>query len=229
MRALGLPAWWLDQEAEANGWLQQTQAVDPHQWAVRLGLTPPPEGQLQVLGSAGAVFERALTKEMASPVAEFSGPAIAYWPGWPELVIDNPAAGLLRAGWLQAAAQRGARLVCAGVDHCPADWDLLQAPTPCLAHPSDAPPAELRARHAGKPMMAWAEDRPMPPLQTVREWQDPDLVQRPPLASVVVSLYNYADRITEALQSVRVQTQQRLELIVVDDASTDEGTAVVER
>ena len=69
----------------------------------------------------------------------------------------------------------------------------------------------------------------MPPLQTVREWQDPDLVQRPPLASVVVSLYNYADRITEALQSVRVQTQQRLELIVVDDASTDEGTAVVER
>ena len=30
---------------------------------------------------------------------------------------------------------------------------------------------------------------------------------------------NYADRITEALQSVRGQTQQRLELIVVDDAS----------
>ena len=232
LRALGLPAWWLDAEADPNGWLQQPQALDSHQWSAHLGLTPPPEGQLLVLGAAGAGFERTLAQEMAllpDVRAMPSGPAIAYWPGWPELVIDNPTAGLLRAGWLQAAAQRGARLVCAGVDHCPADWDLLQAPTPCLAHPSDAPPAELRARHAGKPMMAWAEDRPMPPLQTVREWQDPDLVQRPPLASVVVSLYNYADRITEALESVRVQTQPRLELIVVDDSSTDDGIDVVER
>ena len=49
------------------------------------------------------------------------------------------------------------------------------------------------------------------------------------LASVVVSLCNYVDRITEALQSVRAQTQQCLELIVVDDASTDNGTSVVER
>ena len=76
--------------------------------------------------------------------------------------------------------------------------------------------------------MALAEDRPIPPLQILRQWQAPDLAQRPPLSAVVVSLYNYADRITEALQSVRTQTQQRLELIVVDDASTDDGTAVVE-
>ena len=232
LRALGLPAWWLDAEANANGWLQQPQAVDSHQWSARLGLAPPAEGQLLVLGAAGAGFERTLAQEMAlSPDlrAEPSGPAIAYWPGWPELVIDNPAAGLLRAGWLQAAAQRGARLVCAGVDHYPADWDLLQTSSPCLAHPSDAPPAELRARHAGQPMTALAEDRPMPPLLTVRQWQAPDQLQRSPLASVVVSLYNYADRIAAALQSVRAQTQQRLELIIVDDASTDDGTAVVER
>jgi len=232
LRALGLPAWWLDPEAEVNGWLQQPQAVDHHQWGARLGLMPPPEGQLQVLGPVGAGFERALTQEMASPVdpgAQPSGPAIAYWPGWPELVIDNPAAGLLRAGWLQAAALRGARLVCGGADHCPAEWDLLQTPSACLAHPWDTPPAELRARHDGQPLMAMAEDRPMPPLQTLRQWQSHDLDQRPPLGAVVVSLYNYADRITEALHSVRGQTQQRLELIVVDDASSDDGPAVVER
>ena len=208
LRELGLPAWWLDADADANGWLQQPQAVDSRQWSARLGLTPPLGGQLLLLGAAGAGFERTLAQEMAlSPDlrAEPSGPAIAYWPGWPELVIDNPAEGLLRAGWLQAAAQRGARLVCAGVDHCPADWDLLQTSTPCLTHPSDAPPAELRARHAGQPLMACAEDRPTPSLQTVRQWQAHDLDQRPPLASVVVSLYNYADRITEALQSVGVQ------------------------
>ena len=56
-----------------------------------------------------------------------------------------------------------------------------------------------------------------------------DLAQRPPLAAVVVSLYNYADRILDALRSVHAQTQHRLELIVVDDASTDDGTAVVQR
>lgn len=232
LRELGLPAWWLDPKADVNGWLQQPQAVDPHHWAARLGLTPPFEGQLQVLGSAGAGFERALSQEMALPVdpgAASTGPAIAYCPGWSELVIDDPAAGLLRAGWLQAAAQRAARLICAGEDHCPDEWQLLQTASPPLVHPWDAPPAELRARHGGQPLMALAEDRPMPPLQILCQWQAPDLAQRPPLASVVVSLYNYADRITEALQSVRVQTQQNLELIVVDDASSDDSTAVVER
>ena len=232
LRELGLPTWWLDPEADVNGWLQQPQAADPDQWTARLGLTPPLEGQLQVLGSAGAVFERALTKEMGSPVgaaAESSSPAIAYCPGWPDLVIDDPAAGLLRAGWLQAAAQRAARLIRGGADHCPEDWKLLQAASPCLANSLDAPPAELRARHGGQPLMALVEDRPMPPLQTLRQWQAPDLAQRPPLAAVVVSLYDYADRITEALDSVRGQTQKRLELIVVDDASSDDGTAVVNR
>ena len=232
LRMLGLPAWWLDPEARLNGWLQQPQALDSLQWSARLGLTPPPEGQLLVLGAAGACFERTLAQEMVmSPDAraEIISPAMAYWPGWAELVIDDPADGLLRAGWLQAAAHLGARLICAGADQCPADWDLLEISSPCLAHPSDAPPADLRARHAGQPLMALAEDRPTPPLQTVRKWQAPDLAERPPLAAVVVSLYNYADRIQDALKSISAQTQQRLELIVVDDASTDEGKAVVER
>ena len=231
LRALDLPAWWIDSEAEVNGWLQQPQAVDSHQWAARLGLTPPTEGELQVLGSAGAGFERGLIQEMTTPVhagTNASSPAIAYWPGWPELVIEDPAAGLLRAGWLQTAAQRAARLVSASAVHCPDEWDLLQATSPCLAHPSDAPPEELRARHSGQPLMALAEDRPTPPLQTLREWQIPDLDQRPPQAAVVVSLHNYADRIANALQSVKAQTQQRLEMIVVDDASTDDGSVVVE-
>ena len=182
----------------------EPQAVDSHQWAARLGLTPPTEGELQVLGSAGAGFERGLIQEMTTPVHEgtnASSPAIAYWPGWPELVIEDPAAGLLRAGWLQTAAQRAARLVSASAVHCPDEWDLLQATSPCLAHPSDAPPVELRARHGGQPLMALAEDRPTPPLQTLREWQIPDLDQRPPQAAVVVSLHNDADRIANALQT----------------------------
>ena len=226
MRALGLPAWWLDSTLETNGWLQQPQAVDPRLWAARLGLTSPQSGHLVVLGSAGAEFERALTREAALG-EQANGPAISYCPGWPELLIEDFAAGLLRAGWLQAAASCSARLVHAGDDDCPPEWALLKSLTPSHAHPQNASPAELRAFHAGQPLMALAEDRPKPPSTIVRQWQADDLVDRPPLAAVLVSLYNYADRITEALQSVRAQTQPRLELIVVDDASTDGGSAVV--
>jgi GT2 family glycosyltransferase len=44
--------------------------------------------------------------------------------------------------------------------------------------------------------------------------------------SVIVPLYNYAQYVTEALDSVRTQTLATLDLIVVDDASTDTSLAV---
>ena len=44
--------------------------------------------------------------------------------------------------------------------------------------------------------------------------------------TVIVPLYNYANFIVEALESVRAQTLDPLDLIVVDDASTDGGLAV---
>ncbi len=45
--------------------------------------------------------------------------------------------------------------------------------------------------------------------------------------SVVVPLYNYAGFVTEALESVRAQTLEPLDLIVVDDRSTDDSLQVV--
>ncbi len=48
------------------------------------------------------------------------------------------------------------------------------------------------------------------------------------LVTVIIPLYNYADYIIEALESVRVQTMAVLDLIIVDDASTDEGPALVQ-
>jgi glycosyltransferase involved in cell wall biosynthesis len=44
-----------------------------------------------------------------------------------------------------------------------------------------------------------------------------------PHASVIVSLYNYGHYVTECLESVRAQTLEDLDLIVVDDCSTDGG------
>jgi glycosyltransferase involved in cell wall biosynthesis len=44
--------------------------------------------------------------------------------------------------------------------------------------------------------------------------------------TVIVPLYNYAGFIVEALESVRAQTLDVLDLVVVDDASTDDSLAV---
>lgn len=48
-----------------------------------------------------------------------------------------------------------------------------------------------------------------------------------PAVAVVVPCFNYARYIVEALESVAAQTERSLELIVVDDCSTDDSVAVV--
>jgi glycosyltransferase involved in cell wall biosynthesis len=50
-----------------------------------------------------------------------------------------------------------------------------------------------------------------------------------PLVSVIVGNYNYAAYVGEAIESVLAQTHPRVEVIVVDDGSTDGSRAVIER
>jgi glycosyltransferase involved in cell wall biosynthesis len=51
---------------------------------------------------------------------------------------------------------------------------------------------------------------------------------RPATAAICISLFNYADRIETALNSAHAQTHRDVELVVVDDASTDHGLAQVQ-
>lgn len=50
-----------------------------------------------------------------------------------------------------------------------------------------------------------------------------------PLVSVIVTCYNYAEYVEEAIRSVQEQTYQNIELIVINDGSTDGSDQVIER
>jgi hypothetical protein len=50
-----------------------------------------------------------------------------------------------------------------------------------------------------------------------------------PRVSVVLTVYNYSDHVADALRSVALSDSRDIELVVVDDASTDDSVAVVRR
>lgn len=65
-------------------------------------------------------------------------------------------------------------------------------------------------------------DSPAPSASLILEKVSPH-----PLVSILISSYNYADRITKALSSCQAQSFQPFEIIVVDDSSTDHSHEVI--
>jgi len=65
---------------------------------------------------------------------------------------------------------------------------------------------------------------PVPASRVIRRQQGTRLAE----VAVVVPLYNYAHLVTEALASVAGQSLDSLELVVVDDCSTDDSLAVAD-
>lgn len=240
LRALALPAHWLDPEAPINDWLSHPLAADPTVWERRLGFAPPRPDALLVLGQAGADWDRQLALEASqtsfapADAQTVASLAIDYRPGWPELIATSALDGWCRAGWLEAALHTSARVVPTERSWLPdLLWHQAGYGVPLLLLPPQATPAELRAIHRGAPLRALAEDRPSPPVEELFHWNghDPAAIApgaAVPTVAVLVSLYNYGDRIEAALESVAAQTTAGLELIVVDDASGDDGAARVQ-
>lgn len=227
LRALDLPAWWLHPSGQTNGWLQHPEAIRRDLWSSMLGMGAPEEGALVVLGRGDRTWEQSL-KDAAQAQYQAGQPAVLYWPGWPEILLQSPSMGLALAGWLQTAIQSSARLFT--TEHIDLDiWkQWLSEPTsqPMLLR-SGATVADLWKLEKGGSVFAYSEDRPAARAIESFHWAHQDSTMHPPSASVLISLYNYADRIIDALNSVSQQRQQGLELIVVDDASDDGGSLVV--
>ena len=224
LRAVGLPAWWLDPEQPMNGWLQREEAAETSSWLEHLGLAPPPRDHLLVLGALDSGWDRALAHDAESQTA--LDPPVAYLPGWSQLITASPVAALAQAGWFVQARARATRVVWAQssslLQEALAAVNPSTKPDLTVSPPLD--PEELRALHHGRPLMALAEDRPSPPQDVLFDWCREDTA---PAVAVVVSSFNYASRINTALGSVSSQTASNLELIVVDDASTDDSAEVV--
>ena len=88
--------------------------------------------------------------------------------------------------------------------------------TPLKRFQSPITPSELIAELSGRPK-AVAEERSSPHADLLFVNHSGEHVE----ASILISLYNYGDQIETALDSCASQTLSALELIVVDDASTD--------
>lgn len=224
LRALGVSAYWLDPKAPTNGWLNQKAASDPAKWESLLGLAPPAADHILVIGHAGFAWDREYAEECRKGCLDLSSP-IAYLPGWEEMIIASTSSAMAQSGWLANAAEVVEQMVWITRQDAEVDksFEALTVKT-CLQKPPITP-SELRSKLNGEKIFASAEDRSSPTCKELFAWES----GKPSDAGVLVSLYNYSDKVVHALESVLAQTQQNLELIVVDDASTDDGSEVVKR
>jgi GT2 family glycosyltransferase len=151
------------------------------------------------------------------------------FPGFDALVLENQDTARSLASWLWHCHRQGLTLVRLSSDaNEPADLETLSwLPIHWMCVDGLTPTAlqwELSWRKAGRPT---PEDPFTPNPQANVIWQGGHGRAAAAQVAVVVSLYNYAERIRETLDSVAAQHLPLLELIVVDDASTDPGIATV--
>jgi GT2 family glycosyltransferase len=217
LRSFGLNAYWLDPATPGNGWLD-SNVQQLHVLSTRYGLAPPTACNCLVLGRGDNAWEHALAEwELSNENFTFH-----YIPELPSDAITHHHESRLLAAWLLQASALADQLAVMAVNPGkpdPAYCYLSSKPPLCISQP--VAPGELRAELQGKTKERSANaSTPTASYLFLHEnGQQPE-------AAVVISLFNYASYITTALDSVAAQTISNLELIIVDDASSDDGAAV---
>jgi GT2 family glycosyltransferase len=217
LRSFGINAYWLDPGTPSNGWLD-SNVQQLHVLSTRYGLAAPTACNCLVLGRGDDAWEHALAEwELSNENFTFH-----YIPELPSDAITDHQVSRLLAAWLLQAAALADQLAVMAVNPSkpdPAFCYLSSEPLLCASPPIT--PGKLRAELQGKTQerSSNASTPPASYLFLHENGQQPE-------AAVVISLFNYASVITIALDSVAAQTISNLELIVVDDASSDDSAAI---
>jgi len=224
--ALGIPAFLLTSQHEANGWLDRHD--DAQAAMVALGL-PHPISLLDP--DAVLVLGRSATGDVSG-----LHPPLHGWPGFDQLQIADEDFARLLAHWLEHCSRLGIQIVRLSPTQSELDGRGFESFT--VSKSSQQLPAqyfhaeldlsilskELSWRRAGRPAPLEVHT---PQPETIAVWEAGNSVL--PLACVCISLFNYQDYIVAALDSVKGQTEERIELIVVDDASSDQSLSIALR
>ncbi len=223
LRCLGVKAYWLrGRQPAMNGWLSD---LDPNAACEQLGLPPVSAlrhtpGALICLGSAGPSWEQRLKSQL--------------WclPGFDQLRVETIKQAQVLASWLNQTQQHGLTLVRLGATPEEQERRGFRALTPPAAPGSNwLPPQAFNTEISPEELeteLAWRRNGYPPPLPCSTPSPETSVIwerqcELRPTAAICISLYNYAEEIEQALESAWHQTHAALELIVVDDASSDDS------
>ncbi len=221
LNSLGLPAYLLDKSQISNDWLSAFPEETYNYYSRNLGLSLLLSEDIIVLGHAGIEWDKNLAYEYSKNNTEDS--AIIYVPGWDEIITKDKSDSFAKAAWLNQVSKKAKYIVFVN-NISQINESILHfffRRSYILSPPFT--PLELRASLKNQLIFALAEDRFKSSYDTIFSWESSSSSS----ISVVISLYNYSDFICNALNSVLCQTQSDIELIVVDDNSSDDGLNVV--
>jgi GT2 family glycosyltransferase len=144
-------------------------------------------------------------------------PQLLHCPVFPPAPALSEQQAYLLAGWISACLSAGLKLVRLNAHSAELPlWNCLAVPAFQRAIHPDELLEELAWRDAGQPKPAEIQT-PNPAFDLV--WEHSSTTA--PDVAICISSFNYADRLPAALQSCGSQSLHALELVIVDDHSTD--------
>ena len=150
---------------------------------------------------------------------------LLHLPAFPPAPALSSEQARLLASWVSACLTAGLQLVRLNpTDRERPLWEALAVP--CFASPIGPEELldELAWQRAGQPAPE-PVTTPTPMAELIWEHNSGTA----PDAAICISSYNYAERLPAALQSCHSQTLAALELVIVDDTSSDHSVALCQQ